>query len=499
MSSAKAVLTIAFIALAPIGQGSEATSLPVESPVILKHPGEVRSARLSPDEKLLATCSRGGSLRFWDLQSGQLRREMTCGECYDVAFFPDGPFVAVSQGEGLLTLRNWSSGKQTHRFVGHAGDIFGLGIAADGKRIGSGGTDCAVRIWNSVTAQPVALLKGHSDTITRVAFCSDNDHVVSAGLDSTVRVWNIANQTESRQVRARGAIHDLALSLDGFLIVSAGHFGASMWEFDTGQLIWEDHLPALAACFSPDSSKFLLGRREIQVFDSLTMKSLDELDGHKSGVLSLSFFRDAKRLVSASRDFTVRIWDVERLFKVADDRINYSDWQKERLWTAMGDADAKKAYDAMCALCRANEGALFVGQKLMALKNDWKISINTMKSWITELGADDFRVRQEAFRNIEAHCGCFEQHIRGVYREAKDPEIRSRLKRVIRRLDDISVFPERLRVRRALVVLERSKTRESIECLKNLKSGQDEWLSRQTERILDRVTRVMDRFRLHQE
>ena len=47
----------------------------------------------------------------------------------------------------------------------------------------------------------------------------------------------------------------------------------------------------------------------IRIWDAVTGKPLTECRGHTSKVLSLAFWQDGSRLVTASHDGTVRQWD----------------------------------------------------------------------------------------------------------------------------------------------------------------------------------------------
>ena len=69
------------------------------------------------------------------------------------------------------------------------------------------------------------------------------------------------------------------------------------------------------AAFSPDGKRIVAGGHTdnmVRVWDSATGRELRCYEGHTSAVTRVAFFPDGKRLVSASRDGTARIWRAPR-------------------------------------------------------------------------------------------------------------------------------------------------------------------------------------------
>jgi len=50
-----------------------------------------------------------------------------------------------------------------------------------------------------------------------------------------------------------------------------------------------------------------------QIWDASTHQTIIQLLGHRGDVHSVSFFPDGKQIISASKDGTIRVWDVELL------------------------------------------------------------------------------------------------------------------------------------------------------------------------------------------
>jgi WD40 repeat protein len=65
-----------------------------------------------------------------------------------------------------------------------------VAFSPDGTRIGSGGADNTLRVWDRATEKPVGdPLTGHTGPVTGVAFSPDGHRIVSGSWDNTIRLW----------------------------------------------------------------------------------------------------------------------------------------------------------------------------------------------------------------------------------------------------------------------------------------------------------------------
>ena len=63
--------------------------------------------------------------------------------------------------------------------------------------------------------------------------------------------------------------------------------------------------------FSPDGKRLASASRDqtVKVWDAVTGQEILTLKGHTSGVTSVAFSPDGKRLASAAPRMTVKVWD----------------------------------------------------------------------------------------------------------------------------------------------------------------------------------------------
>jgi len=229
-----------------------------------------------------------------------------------VAFASDGRTVATASRDGTVRVWDVASGHELHKLEGHTGEVSTVAIGPDGHYLASGGNDRAVRIWNLATGDTAATLNGHEGAVTGLSFASDSKTLASSSLDRRVIVWDLSTFTAKLTTPAQPTSLR-AVSL-GAAIAAGGEDGSvKLLGTKDGEAlkVLEAHGGAVTAvAFSPNHAKLATASLDasVRIFDAASGSLLHALEGHSVFALALSWSPDGKLLASSGFN-TVHLWD----------------------------------------------------------------------------------------------------------------------------------------------------------------------------------------------
>ncbi|KAG6333192.1 hypothetical protein ID866_5896 [Astraeus odoratus] len=205
-----------------------------------------------------------------------------------VKFSPDSQKVASCHTDRSVRLWDALSGKETvPTMEQHTGAVYALAFSEDGTRLISGGQDQKIMVWDAETGELTCELAGHTKTILCLAFAPTGTRFVSGSRDSSIRRWDAATSQAILPpiIHHEGGVTALTYTPDGQLLISASdHKFIYVSDAETGTLL---RFPG-----NPDLP-FILS-------------------GHKSAIYSIAISPNGTLLASASKDTTVRLWDIHK-------------------------------------------------------------------------------------------------------------------------------------------------------------------------------------------
>lgn len=280
------------------------------------HTAFVSSVDISTDGNYVVSGSSDFSIILWDARTGALIRRFEAGHRGDVqsvAFSPDNTRV-VSTGLDFQTII-WdvATGTIIRSLAGHQDIATSAAFSPDGRMILSGSKDTLLILWDAETGQEIRRLEGHTSRIRNIAFTPDGTRVLTAAREAFV--WDLATGQIIHRLELPTAIRAMALTPDGKMAVSGATDGSlTVWNIETGEILnqFAQNLEIDALEFFPDGQTFVLGAEtgEVELWEIGAGEVFQRLSGHSDAVLNVAISADGKQIVSASKDQTLRLWNV---------------------------------------------------------------------------------------------------------------------------------------------------------------------------------------------
>lgn len=254
------------------------------------------------------------------------------GDVTDVAFSPDGTLVASSSMDGTIHLWQVSSGDLLLSIDGHEDHVLSLDFSPDGRTIASGSDDRSLRLWQVANGELVWEVSNQLlGRVLKVTFSPDGTVVAAGGHLCYVELRTVRSGILRRTLAQPGCVAKrfgsvsywgLAFSPDGSqLITGEGRSccGGSLqlWQVEgylPPVLLRGYNLAIRDVAFSPDAQQVAVAFAGSAYFWLLDLEQLQDptvLEGHVFRVNSLAYAPQGEILASASRDATIRLWDVD--------------------------------------------------------------------------------------------------------------------------------------------------------------------------------------------
>ena len=218
-------------------------------------------------------------------------------------FSPNGMQLAVGQRSGFASLWDISVPQKLHQFdnfnaeLGYGSKpihdrfalVSALAFSPDGNHLACGVFD-VIRIWDVNTGESVQALRIPTTPDTTLPlflrFSRDGKRIFTGLMSGDFVVFDIASGRVTNKLNP------------GYQRVKVPHIG--------------DSIPL---DLNPDTTLMAVGRTDnvIELISTHTWKRITELSGHREEIRSVDFSHDGTKLVSTSRDGTMRVWNVEDL------------------------------------------------------------------------------------------------------------------------------------------------------------------------------------------
>ena len=329
-----------------------------------------REAQLLRTRELLSECDedhRGWEWHYLNRVCHPQSNNVVHPQAVDaVAVNTQAGIIASGCQDNLARIWDLNDFALKHVLVGHADRIYRLSLDATGRRLATASSDGSVKVWDTATGHEVVHFAQHGGSVRSVLFSADGRAIVSAAKDGRVLVWDAVTGMIRFEFQGIKDGHDHPLALGGpnrQWLVYASRGVIRMWDLENGHSIGSMILPTgftprglavdpsgkLLAVVGPeeeiriwhlplnenDQSMDIHSQTEttycvawnsdgsvlatagmdggIYLWNPRTGQLLDQIFGHEGRIYGLSYVDGENKLVSASTDHTVRIWNLDSM------------------------------------------------------------------------------------------------------------------------------------------------------------------------------------------
>ncbi|MFQ4146898.1 serine/threonine-protein kinase [Chlorogloeopsis sp. ULAP02] len=166
------------------------------------------SAVAFSSHQLLASASYDRTIRLWDissLNSPHLDKEKfkNCPfyslsshtwAVLTLAFSPDGKMLATGSDDNTIKFWDINTGQVIRTLQGHSWAVLTVTFSVNGETLISGSRDNTIKIWRISTGEEIATLTGHEDSVSAVAVSPVAQLIVSGSRDKTIKLWELRQQ-----------------------------------------------------------------------------------------------------------------------------------------------------------------------------------------------------------------------------------------------------------------------------------------------------------------
>jgi WD40 repeat protein len=312
----------------------------------------------SPEGTKIAAGLNDNTVRIWNAVDGEeiLKIDSFVNYPQSIAWSSDETKIVIGIFDGIVGIYDALTGTEIKKIKAHADKLWCVDWSPDNSKVASCSSDSTIMVWD-LNTNKIDHLRGHTKKVNRIQWSGDNKNILSSSSDQTIKIWDIDTKNvindfknfpvdinyiswgpdfsvfltggayngisviniSNGQIELRASGHTYygmgaSLNPDETKIVTAGLDGnLILWDFNSGREINRafDPYAITSVAWSHDGSRIATGnfKGEVCLWDALTLKKLRTLYWHNDPIRPIIWSPDDRKLISASPDYSIIVWD----------------------------------------------------------------------------------------------------------------------------------------------------------------------------------------------
>jgi len=265
------------------------TNLGTET-VIQAHDSTITSLDYSLDKNILISSSNDNTVKLWIPEGKILKTIYGFRRGVDlVKFFPDGTKLITVSSEKEI-VRIWTNtGQLITEIEPQYMGIESIDFSSNNERFVTASTDKTAKLW-SAAGILLGNLRGHSHWVLGAWFSPDNKSIITYGFDGTAKIWNSGSE--------HALFDEKEASIEDYKYILKIKSPKDIdWSLDKNKTVSRSKKDSICGV--------ILDLKHVMEGDN----GVIDLVGHKSKIVIALFSPDETKVLTASEDGEVRIWD----------------------------------------------------------------------------------------------------------------------------------------------------------------------------------------------